>query len=210
MPVLINFKICDNSEDCSGIEVCPTGAFHWDRKNKKLAIDESKCILCGNCEKSCPVGTIRVARNEEEYKRIKKEIDEDPRKVSDLFIDRYGAVPIHPAFLTTENKFDIQILRSTKLAAVELFNNDSVRCLLYSIPIKELFKDVDIKYRKMEIKDNFLLKKYKVKELPALLFFSDGKLISKIEGYYNINEKEEIIKKINKIISKIKQFLRTS
>ena len=204
MPVLINFKICDNSEDCSGIEVCPTGAFHWDRKNRKLAIDESKCIVCGKCEESCPVGAIRVARNEEEYKRIKKEIEEDPRNVSDLFIDRYGAQPIHPAFLIKKNKFEIQILRSTKLAIVELFNNDSIRCLLHSIPIKELFKDVDIKYRKIKVKDNSLLKKYRVKELPALLFFNDGKLTGKIEGYYDIGKKRELMKKINKIISRVK------
>jgi len=53
------------------------------------------------------VGAIRFARNKEEYKRIKKEIDEDPRKVSDLFVDRYGAVPVHPAFLIDESKFDV-------------------------------------------------------------------------------------------------------
>ena len=203
MAVLINFKICDNSEDCSGIQVCPTRAFYWDRKNKKLAIDESKCITCGKCEESCPVGAIRVPKNEEEYKRIKKEIGEDPRKVSDLFIDRYGALPIHSAFLIEKNKFAIQILRSTKLATVELFNHDSIRCLLHSIQIKELFKDVDIKYRKMEVKDKSLLKKYKVKELPTLLFFNDGKLIGRIEGYYDISKKGDIIKRINKIISKM-------
>lgn len=203
MPALINFKICDNSEDCSGIEVCPTGAFYWDRKNKTIAVDNSKCISCGKCEKACPVGAIRVAKNEEEYKKIKKEIDEDPRKVSDLFIDRYGAQPIHPAFLIPQNKFDVQIIRSTKLAAVELFNRDSIMCLLYSIPIKELFKDIDVKYRKIEIKNESLLKKYGVKELPTLLFFKAGKLIGKIEGYYGIKKEREIVKKINKIISKI-------
>lgn len=30
MPVLINFKICDNAKDCSGIAVCPTGALSWE------------------------------------------------------------------------------------------------------------------------------------------------------------------------------------
>jgi len=201
MPVLINFKICDNSEDCSGIEACPTGAFQWDEKNKTISVDNSKCISCGACEKSCPVDAIRVAKDEKEYKKIKKEIDRDSRKVSDLFIDRYGAQPIHPAFIIPQGKFEIQILRSTKLAAVEFFNKKSIMCLLKSIPVKELFEGLDVKYRKMEITDDALLEKYKVKELPALLFFKNGKIIGKIEGYYDTTKEKEIIKKIKGIIS---------
>ncbi len=204
MPVLINFKICDNSEDCSGIDVCSTKAFHWDEKKKTIVVDESKCTLCGMCEKACPVDAIRVARTKEEYKKIKKEIDEDPRKVSDLFIDKYGAQPIHPAFLIPQNKFGIQVLKSTKLVGLELFNNSSIRCLLRSIVIKDLFDGIDIKYRKMEAKDNSLVKKYDVKELPCLLFFKDGKLIGKIEGYYETDKEGELKERIKKIISKVK------
>jgi len=200
MAVLINFKICDNSKDCSGIEVCPTGAFYWDEKKKTIAVNNKKCLNCGKCEGACPVGAIRVARTKEDYNRIKKEIDEDPRKVSDLFADRYGAEPVDPAFLIPQEKFDIQILESTKLAVAELFNKGSIMCLLYSIPLREIFGGLDIKYRKIEIKDNSLLKKYKVKELPSLLFFKDGRLIGKIEGYYDIKKKKELKEKINKII----------
>ena len=202
MPVLINFKICDNSEDCGGIDVCPTGAFYWDRKKKTIAVDNSKCTSCGVCEEACPVGAIRVAKDEKEYQRIKKEIEKDSRKLSDLFIDRYGATPIHPAFLIPQSKFEIQILRSTKPAVVELFNNESIECLLYSIPIKDLFKGADIKYTKMEVKDKSLLKKYKVKKLPSLLFFKAGKLVAKIDGYYDKKQKAELKEKIDRIILK--------
>jgi len=45
MAVLINFKICDNSKDCSGIRVCPMKAFFWDEKRKTVAV-EKKNALC--------------------------------------------------------------------------------------------------------------------------------------------------------------------
>lgn len=203
MPVLINFKICDNSKDCNGILVCPTGAFHWDGKNRTITVDKTKCIDCGKCGECCPVDAIRFAKTKEEYKKIKKEIDKDPRKTSDLFIDRYGAQPIHPAFLISQDKFQIQILESTKPAVVELFNHGSIKCLLKSIPIKDLFKNLDLNYRKIEVKDDNLLKKYEISKLPSLLFFGDGKLIGKIEGYFDAtNEKE--LENIKKIISKFK------
>jgi NAD-dependent dihydropyrimidine dehydrogenase PreA subunit len=200
MAVLINFKICDNSKDCSSIEACQVGAFHWDEKNKTIAVDDSKCISCGKCEKACPVGAVRVAKTNEEYKKIKKEIGSDPRKISDLFIDRYGAQPMDPAFQIPQDKFKIQILESTKLAVVELFSSKSIRCLLHSIPIKKLFEGIDVKYRKIEVKDGSLLKKYKVSELPALLFFKNGKIIGKIEGYCELWKCEEMEKKMGKII----------
>jgi NAD-dependent dihydropyrimidine dehydrogenase PreA subunit len=202
MAVLINFKICDNSRDCSGIAVCPTGAFYWDEKRKTIAVDNEKCISCGRCEESCPVGAIRVAGTKKEYERIKKEIRNDPRKVSDLFVDRYGAEPQSHAFQIPLSKFDIQILESTKPAVTELFSRNSVKCLLYSIPVRELFKNIDVKYRKIKVKKNdSLLRKYKVKKLPSLLFFRKGKLIGKIEGYYDIRKKKDLSGRINKILA---------
>jgi NAD-dependent dihydropyrimidine dehydrogenase PreA subunit len=205
MPVLINFKICDNSKDCNGIAVCPTHTIVWDEKNKAIKIDNSKCINCGKCEESCPVSAIRVAKDEKEYKKIKKEIDEDPRKVSDLLVDRYGAVSISPAFLIPLDKFEVQILESNKPAVVELFKNSSIKCLLYSIPIKELFKNLDVKYRKINIgNDETLLKKYKINQVPALLFFNNGKLIGKIEGHYRIGNLSELKKKVEDITKLIK------
>lgn len=199
MAILINFKICDNAKECNGVAVCKTGALFWDDEKKTLKIDNSKCINCGQCEKACMVDAIKVAKNEAEHKKYKKEIDEDQRNITDLFIDRYGAQPIHPAFLINEDKFDLEILESNKLAVVELFNEGSVMCLLKSIPIKGLFGGKDIKYRKLEIKNDSLLKKYKIKELPSLLFFKSGKLIGKVEGYYGNKQKKEILSQISKI-----------
>lgn len=201
MAILINWKICDNSKDCNGPPVCPVKALTWDDKKKTLKIDNSKCISCGACEKACSVGAIHVAKTDEEYKKIKKEIDADPRKVSDLFVDRYGATPIDLPFLGDKNKFEAQVLSSGKPCAVEFFSNKSIRCLVKSIRIKELFEGKDIVYRKMKVDENdALLKKYKISKLPTLAFFKNGKMTGKIEGYYNQENKEELKEKIGKFV----------
>jgi NAD-dependent dihydropyrimidine dehydrogenase PreA subunit len=199
MPVLINFKICDNAKECNGVAVCPTGALTWNEKKKSIKIDNEKCISCGKCEKACMVDAIFVAKNGKEYQKIEKEIKNDPRKDSDLFIDRYGAQSIYPAFLINENRFQTEVLESERLVMAELFENDSAMCLLKSIPIKELLSGYAIKYRKVEMGKE-LTKKLKIKKLPALLFFEKGKLLGKIEGYYDNKQKSELQRKIKAII----------
>ncbi len=174
MAVLINFKICDNAEECDGIRVCPTGALYWNKKGKSIGIDNHKCIGCRKCEKACEVDAIRVAKTSEEYRKIKKEIDRDSRTVSDLFVDRYGAQPIRSAF-RIKYGFNQEILKSHKLAAVEVFSDESIHCLLDSIPIKELFIGIDLKFKKIKAISN-LIKQYKIKRLPVLLFLKTGKL----------------------------------
>ncbi len=201
MPVLINFKICDNVPECNGIQACPTGALYWDDEKKTLAVDESKCILCGACERACEVGAIRVARTQEEYERIKKEIEEDPRTVADLFVDRYGAMPVEPAF-RIEHGFDVEVLQSPKPTVVELYNDDSIQCLIKSVPIKHLFQGRNIKYRKTEATPE-LMQEYGIKQLPCLLFFNQGRLVGKVEGYYPREREQELKRKVDEIMERL-------
>jgi NAD-dependent dihydropyrimidine dehydrogenase PreA subunit len=203
MPVIINFKICDNAEACNAINVCPTGAFHWNSEKKTLEIDKDKCIECGACatsEKSCQVGAIRFARTKEALEQIKKEIAEDPRTISDLQADRYGATPINMPFSCSENELD-SVLTTTKTCLIEVYNEDSIECLIKSIPVKEILKEIDNStYRKVEVKSEDFKKKYSINELPSLLIFKDKNLLGKIEGYYSVDEKDSLIEKINKIL----------
>lgn len=201
MSILINPKICDNSKECDGAKACPNGVITWDEQKETLTIDNSKCVSCGLCAKACMVGAIKVAKNESEYQKIKQDIEKDPRKVTDLFTDRYGAETINEGF--TIDDFNLSVINSNGLIAVEFYDPDSAQCLIQSIPIKELFDGLTIKYRRqiIENSDNDeLIKRYKIENLPSLLFFKNGKLIGKIEGYYEYGQKDELITKIKKII----------
>lgn len=200
MAVLVNFKICDNAKECGGIAVCPTGAFSYDEEKESIVIDNDKCISCGLCEKECPIGAIRVAKDEEEYNKIKKEIDEDPRSIKDLFVDRYGAAPLSEFFMIDSSSVK-EKLSVSDIVIIECYNDDSIQCLIKSIPIKELTSDIegDVSFYKVEA-DDALQKEYNIEELPTLLVFKEQKLVGKIEGYFEDDKKKELIDKIKNFI----------
>ncbi|MCM1053496.1 MAG: 4Fe-4S binding protein [Ruminococcus sp.] len=201
MSVLVNFKICDNAKECGGITVCPTGALSWDEEKESIKIDNDKCISCGLCEKECPIGAINVAKTEDEYKKIKQEIEEDPRTTKDLFVDRYGAVAISDFFKISMDEIEEKISKDC-ITLIEIYNPDTAECLLKSIPIKELTKTLpnDTLFYKVENSD-YNIEKYKITELPALLIFKNNRLLGKYEGYCSIEDKEKIINKINNSIN---------
>jgi len=201
--VLINYKVCDNSPACSGIEVCPSGALHWDAANKKIAYDESKCIGCGACANTCPVAqAIRFAKDDAGAVQIEKEFTNDPRRAEDLFVDRYGG-----DFALTQNTLPEDVLAAVRairgLAVLELNNEDLIRCLLMSIPMRELFGERSLwTHVKVMNPSDELLDELKVSELPAMVFFRDGMPFGKIEGYFENSESERALltNKIKKVL----------
>lgn len=199
MAVLVNFKICDNAKECGGIEVCPTGALSWNEEKETIEIDNNKCISCGLCEKECPIGAFKVARTNEEYQRMQKEIEDDPRTTKDLFVDRYGAVAISDFFTISLDEIDKKTEKDC-ITLIEVYNPDLAECLLKSIPIKDLTKELpkDTLYYKTESSEN--IKKYDIQKLPSLLIFKHGNLLGHIDGYYMTDQKNELIEKINEIV----------
>ncbi len=201
MKALINFKICDNAKECGGIAICPTGAMHYDEEKNTIIVDDN-CTCCGLCEKECPIGAIMVAKNENEYNKFIKVIEEDPRKTKDLFVDRYGACPISDFFLIESNTIADKT-RNNHLTFIEVFDYDNAMCLLKSIPIKDITDNIngEVFYYKVS-KDELIDKEYQITKFPTLLIFKDNKLLGKIEGYYEIKDKEEFEKQIIELITK--------
>lgn len=147
----------------------------------------------------CPIGAIRVARSEEEYEKLKQDIENDPRTTKDLFVDRYGAAPLSEFFMI--NPEELMNKTNEGITLVECYEDDSIQCLLKSIPIKDITSDMpsDTMFYKMKVNEE-LKQKYEINELPSLLIFKDKKLLGKIEGYYSVEQKEDLINLIKEII----------
>ncbi len=191
MPVIINHKICDQANACGGIGVCPVGAFAYNDKKKKIEIDNSKCISCGACEKTCPIGAIGFAKTWEEYEELKKAIEEDPRCSEDLFVDRFGGDIINEDVMLKYSELDKTIAKSDK-CLIEIFNDDSIMCLLKSIPYHEILGNSNYtSYRRCNVADADV-SKYGVSELPSLLLCNKGKVTNVVNGYYEEKDKKKL------------------
>lgn len=195
-----NYKICDNAPECGGIEVCPVKAITFNEKTGSVEIDNEKCISCGLCEKSCPIGAFRVAKTEEEAIKIQEEIEMDPRTTKDLFVDRYGATPLSEFFMIEASEIESKV-ENKELVLIECYIEDNIECLLKSIPIKELTKDLpkSTLFYKASC-DNYESNYYEIKEYPSLLIFKNGEFVGKIEGYFEESEKEEFISQIKSYV----------
>ncbi len=206
MSVLINKKRCDNADACSCIEGCPTKAFYWDPEKETIAVDNNLCINCRNCMISCEAGAVKVARDEEEYQKIKTEYDEDIMTVEELFQDRYGATLIAEKYALDLVDLKDVVENSNKILLVEFYNEEEAKCLINSIPVKEIIDSISypVSYRKVNISDIRDLKEYEIKELPALLIIENGKVIYKWEQFVNINEKEILLKNIKETVNFVK------
>lgn len=191
MPAIINHKICDNASACGGISVCPVGAFAYNEKTKKIEIDNEKCISCGACEKTCPIGAIGVARTQEEFEELKQAIEDDPRNPEDLFVDRYGGDIVNEDVMVEFSEIEEIIKKEDCL--IEIIDEDNIMCLLKSITYSEILENSNFtQYYRCLIASDDDISKYGISELPSLLLCRGGVVKKVIAGYFEENNKQEL------------------
>lgn len=195
MSVLINKKRCDNADACSCISECPTKAFYWDTENQTVAVDNNLCINCRNCMISCEAGAVKVARNQEEYEKIKTEYDEDIMTIEKLFQDRYGASLVEEKYTLDISELEKIIVDSNKPLLLEFYNEEEARCLINSIPIEEIMKEIpfSVSYRKVNISEIDSLINYHINNVPSLIVVKEGEVIYGWNGFVHVNEKEKLL-----------------
>lgn len=183
MPGIINYKICDLAEACGGMAVCPTKAFSWNKKLKRPEIDNKKCTSCGVCVAECPVEAIIVVRTEEEFKEVLEKIKNDPRSEKELWRERLGCQPGRTsplAKVVTPDNFDKEVLRAKGLMALDVWSEETLDCRYHSVLWDGLEEAKKMPLKKLDGgKHTALAKKLKVKRLPTLIFFKDGKEVGR-------------------------------
>ncbi len=193
MAALLNYKICDNAEECGGIEACGTGAIFWDEVDKKIRIDNNLCISCEKCVDECPVGAIRVASTEEEYESIKADIENDHRTVEGLFVERYGAMSIDENLLMNEDQV-AAVVNTGSIVFVEQFQDSSIQCLLHSIPMSSILERFGGKYVKQKMDDTV------EGSYPCLVIYQNRKKAGCVSGYYTEQDTDKFFIAIDKIL----------
>ena len=207
MSVFINYKICDNAAECSGITVCPVNTLYWDAVEQTVAIDNEKCLACDACVEACPAGAIRVAHSEKEAVQIQEDIDNDPRTVHDLLVERYGASPVDESTLISVGAAEEKIAKAAVLTVIEIIDNNDAPCLINSVPISELFGVENLEYNKVTVSDSeysTFAKKYAVTDCPTLLVFKKGALLVRVAGAVennNFKQRTDLIQKIRNALN---------
>lgn len=210
MAVKINFNICDNSSECSGIAVCDTGAIYWDENGTNilgekgvLSVDNRKCIACEKCvgENGCPVGAIIFAPTDRELDTLTATLNIDEDQIRNLFVDRYGAEPVDEAICISAYGLEEAVAQKSGITVAECFADWSIQCLLSSIPVESIIKRVemlcgikDIRFYKVNISEEA----DESQTLPALHIYRDGKLVAKVEGYYTQQCENELMDLLEK------------
>ena len=206
--VVIDYSICDNAPECSGIAVCPVGALYYDEKTKRIEFDASLCCDCGACADAdgdgCPVGAIRHADNDEDYEAWKKEADANKDKIDQLNVERYGASLIEDKAELDVSECEGFVAQTSGLLVLEFYCDDSIRCLRYSIPITLLKNKVGVEFvhKKVYLKDQETIESIKVikghtlGELPILVCYKDGKYLGDVVGYYSDKDMDILVKKL--------------
>ena len=204
MAIKLNFNICDNAPECSGIAVCPTGAIYWDEQalsplaeKGSLCVDNEKCISCANCvgEDGCPVGAIVFANSEDELEKLAEGCKTDLEKVEGLFVERYGAAAIDENLCISCDELETIIESSLGIILVEKFADWSIQCLLSSIPIDVIATEIktitgigDISFYRVDMTET-------VKEesvLPTLDIYQRGKLLCHIQGFIDSTQMSDL------------------
>jgi thiol-disulfide isomerase/thioredoxin len=194
MGILINHKLCDEASACGGIEVCPTGAFVYNKKSKRIEINENKCIKCLKCTLPgvCPASCIYYARDKIEEAKFEKLFNQDGRSPEWLWRERYGVsagkvAPFAKVLSSTNFK---KVINKKGFKLIDVWHEDFMECRLFSPLFSDLLGDAIDKvliYKLNAKRFSDLAQNLNVSKFPTLLLLQDNNEIWRYEGIMNLD-----------------------
>ena len=151
---------------------------------------------CGACAEACPVEAILFGVDEDDYWKKKEIVDNDTRTLEELNVERFGATPMEPnAVLNVSDIESVVNSAASSIVLIELFNGDSIDCLLHSIRVEEIMSwfDKHPDYHKAEVQEDDNISCFEVENLPAILVFKDTQYRGNVSGHYSDNGEDKSI-----------------
>ena len=191
MPVLIDYRACDDSPHCGSARACSHGAITYNPSRKKIEVDNSKCTDCAICVRYCPSGAVKFARNEAELKKIEADIASSNLSKDDLLERQYGARPGDPRS-TGQNlehvdcdTFEEEVLRSPVPVAVDFWAEWCAPCRILAPTFKAIAAQYDgrMKFFKLDTEAcQDIPYQYGIRSIPTVLFFDRGRVVAREIG----------------------------
>ena len=193
MPVLIDYRVCDNAPGCGASRVCPTGAIAYDHGKNKVLVDSGSCIDCENhpCTRYCPAGAVKFAASHDELERLKAEIESSSLSRDDLLEEKYGVRPGDPKDLgpnlihVDDGNFAAEVLNSPLPVVVDFWAEWCAPCRILAPTFKSVAAEYDgrVRFAKLDTEEAAgTAARYGIMSIPTMLFFADGRVVDQAVG----------------------------
>ncbi|MCL5039576.1 MAG: thioredoxin [Firmicutes bacterium] len=209
MPILVDYRACDDSPACSAVRVCPKGALRFDRNKGKIVADNSKCTACSApCTQVCPAGALKYYATMEELKKAETEISSSTLTKDDLLEQRYGLRPGDPRELGPNlyhvdcDNFTSDVLRSDVPVVVDFWAEWCAPCRVLAPTFKQMAAEYEgrMKFGKLDTEDcQEVPSRYGIMSIPTMLFFYNGEIIDWAVGALS---REMLRRKIESVLAR--------
>lgn len=193
MPVLIDYRVCDNAPGCGASRACPTGAIAYDRHENKVLVNNDNCIDCEHqpCVHYCPAGAVKFAATYEELEKLKAAVESSSLSRDDLLEQKYGIRPGDPRELgpnlihVDDENFAAEVVNSPLPVVVDFWAEWCAPCRILAPTFKALAAEYEgrVRFAKLDTEEApRTAARYGIMSIPTMLFFVDGRVVDQAVG----------------------------